>query len=216
MMNDKELKETIEGLKKDDSRKFKQSFDLIVALKELNLKKPEEQVEFFVQVHKTIGKKRKMCALVGPEMKEDAEKVFDTVVTSDQFDKLGKKEIKRIAGEHEFFVGQANIMPKIAQSFGRVLGPRSQMPNPKAGCIVPPKAPLAPLYEKLQRTVKISAKKSPNIQVLAGTQEMDVADLLDNIKFLFDQIIHHLPREKNNMKHAYVKLSMGKPIKIHG
>ena len=68
MTDNKQLKEVLEGLKKDSSRKFSQSFDLIVALKELNLKKPEEQVEFFAQVHKTLGKKRKMCALVGPEL----------------------------------------------------------------------------------------------------------------------------------------------------
>lgn len=216
MMNDQELRKVLEELKQDTSRKFTQSIDLIIALKELNLKKPEEQVEFFAQVHKTLGKKRKIAALVGPEMADEAKKVFDTVITSDQFEKLTKKEMKKVASEHAFFVGQANIMPKIAQTFGRVLGPRGKMPNPKAGCIVPPKAPLAPLYEKLQRTVRISAKKSPNIQVLVGTQAMEVDDLLDNIKFLFDQTIHHLPREKNNVKHAFIKLTMGKPIKIHG
>ncbi len=215
-MDDKQLREAIEGLKKDDSRKFKQSFDLIVALKELNLKKPEEQVEFFTQVHKTIGKKRKVCALVGGEMAEDAKKVFDTVVTLDEFDKLGKKEMKTISRGHDYFVGQANIMPKIAQAWGKILGPHGKMPNPKAGCIVPPKAPLAPLYDKLQRTVKVTAKKSPNIQVLAGTQEMETADIVDNVKTLYDQIVHHLPRENNNVKHVFLKLTMGKPIKIHG
>ncbi len=214
MMDDKQLKEALEGLQKASQRKFKQSFDLIVALKELNLKKPEEQVEFFTQVHKTLGKKRKMCALVGPEMADDAKKVFDTVVTSDQFAKLDMKAMKKIASEHEFFVGQANIMPKIAASFGKVLGPRGKMPNPKAGCIVPPKAPLGPLYEKLQKTVKISAKKSPNIQVLAGNESMDMADVIDNIKTLYDQVVHHLPREKNNVKHVFVKLTMSKPVKI--
>ncbi len=216
MMDDKQLRETIETLKNDTSRKFTQSFDLIVALKELNLKKPEEQVEFFAQVHKTLGKKRKVCGLVGGEMANEAKKVFDTVITLDEFDKLSKKEMKRISQQHDFFVGQANIMPKIAQAWGRVLGPHGKMPNPKAGCIVPPKAPLAPLYEKLQKTVKVSAKKSPNIQVLVGTQAMEVDDILDNVKTLFDQIIHHLPREKNNLKHAFLKLTMGKPIKIHG
>lgn len=215
MMDDKKLTETLEGLKKDSQRKFKQSFDLIVALKELNLKNPEEQVEFFTQVHKTLGKKRKLAALVGPEMELEAKKIFDIVLTTEAFDKLSKKEMQRIAGDHEFFIGQANVMPKIAQSFGKVLGPRGKMPNPKAGCIVPPKAPLAPLYEKLQKTIKISAKKSPNIQVLIGTEEMETADIVDNIKTVFNQIVHHLPKEGNNVKHAFVKLTMSKPIRIH-
>jgi large subunit ribosomal protein L1 len=214
MMNDKELTETLEKLKLDSQRKFKQSFDLIVALKDLDLKKPEEQVEFFAQVHTTLGKKRKLCALVGPEMMDEAKKVFDTVINVSEFDALKKQQMKRIAAEHEFFIGQANIMPKIAQAWGRVLGPRNRMPNPKAGAIVPPKAPLGPLYEKFQRTVRVSAKKSPNIQVLIGTQDMATADVVDNIKTIMDQIVHHLPREKNNVKHAFVKLTMSKPVKI--
>jgi len=214
MMNDQELKAALEGLKNDSPKKFKQSYDLIVALKDLNLKNPDEQVEFFTQVHKTLGRKRKVCALVGPEMADDAKSVFDTVILLDDFDGLTKQQLKRIASEHEFFVGQANIMPKIAGTWGRVLGPRGKMPNPKAGCIVPPKAPLAPLYEKLQRTVKVSVKKSPSVQVLIGTEEMPIEDVMDNIKTVLDQIIHHLPKEKNNMRYAFVKLTMSKPVKV--
>jgi large subunit ribosomal protein L1 len=214
MMNDKELADALEQLKADSQKKFKQSFDLIVALKDLDLKKPEEQVEFFTQVHTSVGKKRKICALVGGEMADEARKVFDTVILVDEFDKLDKKKMKKIADEHEFFIGQANVMPKIAQGWGRVLGPRNKMPNPKAGAIVPPKAPLAPLYEKFQRTVRVSVRKSPNVQVLIGTQEMATADVVDNIKTVIDQIIHHLPREKDNVKHAFVKLTMSKPIRI--
>jgi large subunit ribosomal protein L1 len=215
MMNEKELVAALEQAQKDSPRKFKQSWDLIVALKELNLKNPEEQVEFFVQVPKSLGKKRKMCALVGPEMADDAKKIFDTVITVLEFDALNKKQMKKIAAEHEFFIGQANIMPKIAQAWGRILGPRSKMPNPKSGAIVPPKAPLAPLYEKFQRTVRVSAKKSPSIQVLVGTEEMPVVDVAENIKVLLDQVIHHLPKERNNIKHAFIKLTMGKPVKIY-
>jgi large subunit ribosomal protein L1 len=213
-LDEKALKEGLAALQKDDSRKFKQSYDLIVALKDLNLKNPDEQVEFFASVHKTVGKKRVICALVGPEMVDDAKKVFDHVVTVAEFDKLGKKEMKKLASECHYFVGQANVMPKIAGAWGRILGPRGKMPNPKAGCIVPPKAPLAPLYARLQKMIKVSAKKSPSIQVLIGTQEMDEADVLDNIKTIYDQIIHHLPKEENNVKAAMIKLTMSKPIKV--
>lgn len=212
-MDAKHITETLEALKKEQ-RKFKQSCDLIVALKDLNLKNPDEQVEFYTQLPKGVGKKRKICALVAGEMAEEAKEVFDTVVTQDEFQKLEKKQIKKLADQNEFFVGQANIMPKIAATFGRFLGPRGKMPNPKAGGIVPPKAPLQPLYDKFQNTVKLSAKKSPNLQVLAGTQEMATKDLVDNIMYLYDQIIHHLPKEKNNVKHVYIKFTMSKPVKL--
>jgi len=195
-------------------KNFSQSYDLLISLKDINLKNPDEHVEFFITLPGLKGKKNKICALVGPELADDAKEIFDHTVRQSDFDKLQKKEVKKLAREYDYFVGQANIMPKIAASFGRVLGPRGKMPNPKAGCIVPPKAPLEPLLKKLQKTVKISAKKSPNIQARIATQEMSEADVMKNVLLVYDQIIHHLPREENNVKVVFLKTTMSKPIKL--
>ncbi|MFH1212294.1 MAG: 50S ribosomal protein L1, partial [Candidatus Woesearchaeota archaeon] len=51
---------SLQELKKNSKKKFKQSVDLVVALKDLNLKKPEEQVEFFATIPYAPGKK-KLC-----------------------------------------------------------------------------------------------------------------------------------------------------------
>lgn len=213
-MDAKTIQKAVEDLAKGSERKFNQSFDLLIGLKELNLKKPEEQVEFFMQLPHAHGKKNKVCALVAPEMVDDAKKVCDTVISLSDFDKYNKQKMKKVAGEHAFFIGQANIMPKIAASWGRVLGPRGKMPNPKSGCIVPPKGDLEGLYKRLQKTIKIEAKKQPNIQVLVGKQNMDAAKVAENVRFVFDQVVHHLPRENNNIKHVALKLTMSKPVRL--
>jgi large subunit ribosomal protein L1 len=89
------------------------------------------------------------------------------------------------------------------------------MPNPKAGCVVPPKgANLKALVDKLQKTLKVSAKKVPVIQLRVGTESMEADKVADNIIYIYDQIIHHLPGEKNNIKVVYLKLTMGKPVKL--
>lgn len=211
-MDEKTLKQAIAELNKTE-RKFTQSYDLLYALKELNLKKPEEQVDFYMQLPNNVGKK-KVCALVGPELVDDAKKVCDTVIALDDFSSYDKKKMKKVASEHDWFIGQANIMPKIAASWGRVLGPRAKMPNPKAGCIVPPKTSLEPLYERLQSTVRVEVKKQPNIQVMVGTQKMDEEKVIENILAVHNQVVHHLPREENNLKNTMLKLTMSKPVKL--
>jgi len=197
-------------------RKFKQSIDLIVNLKGLNPKKTEEQVDFFATIPLDLGKKQSICALVGPELFEEAKKVCDEVIVQDDFIKFAKdkKATKILARKHDFFIAQANIMPQIASAFGRALGPKGKMPNPKAGCIVPPKSNLKPLCDKLQKTLRISSKLQPIIQTSVGNEKMDEGEVIENAFSLYDQIIHHLPEEENNVKSVLIKLTMGKPAKV--
>jgi len=173
-------------------------------------------VDIFLPLHYSKGKKTKVCALVGPELSAQAKEVCDFVVEHDDFPKYAKdkKLIKKLANGYDFFIAQANLMAEVAKTFGRVFGPKGKMPNPKAGCVVPPTANLKPLYEKLQTTVRISAKTTPSIQVIVGNEEMKDEEVLDNIMTVFNQVIHHLPAEKNNVRNIYLKLTMGKAMKV--
>jgi len=215
-MDNKKLKEAVSKLKNSKKRNFKQTIDLIINLKQLDLKKPEHQVEFFLQMPKGKGKLSKVCALVGPELGDQAKRTMDNVVMASEFDKYQKDKrlTKKLATNNDFFVAQANIMPKIATAFGRVLGPKGKMPNPKAGCIVPPNANLKQVYEKLQNTVKISGKKAPLVQTTVGSEETSEEDVMENARFVYSNLVHHLPQGANNIKSVYLKLSMGNPIKL--
>ncbi len=215
-----DIKQLIEEIKKvreaSKKRKFSQSFDVIFALKGLNLKKPSDQVDLFINLPFNRGKKTKVCALVGPELKANATENADFVVDSDSFADYAKdkKKVKKLADEYDFFVAQANIMPKIAQSFGRILGPRNKMPNPKAGCVVPPKANLKPLIERLQKTVRMVVRTQQMAQMRVGTEDMPDEEIAENILTLYNALIHDLPNEKNNLNLVYIKTSMGKPIEV--
>ena len=198
-----------------EKRNFKQSFDLIINLKGLDFKKQEHHVDTFVTLPHSRGKKVKVCALVGAELEQQAKEVCDSVILSDNFEKHNdKKLLRKIANSFDFFIAQANMMPKIATVFGRVFGPRGKMPNPKSGCIIPPNANLKPLYEKLQRTVRASAKTAPLIQCPIGTEDMNSNDIADNALTIYDSVLQVLPNEKHNIKDIYLKLTMGKPVKV--
>jgi len=213
-------KSVLEALKKlresEKKRNFSQSVDIIVNLKDLDLKKPEEQVDFFATMHHPTGKKRKICALVGPELMDEAKANCDKAIMTDDFDTYAKdkKLVKKLAAEFDFFIAQANIMPKVAAAFGKVLGSRGKMPSPKAGCVVPPKTALKPLYDKLQNTIRVSAKLSPMIQIFVGKESLKDDDLVDNIMDIFSQLEAKLPKGKNNIRNAFVKLTMSKAEKL--
>ncbi len=216
-MDNKKLIKTLQDLKKDSKkRNFSQSIDLIVVLRDLNMKDPNDQVDFHLQLNKGLGKKLKIGAFTGAELQESAKGVVDTIVSQTDFDKYAKdkKLAKKLADDHDYFIAQAEVMPKVAAAFGRVLGPRGKMPNPKIGAVVPGKANIESLYERLQKTVKIQAKKTPMIQVKVGDETMKEEDVVENLVQVFNQVLLNLPKERSNVKKVYLKLTMGKPVEL--
>lgn len=216
-MDKKTIEKALHELKKDSKqRKFKQSVDLIITLKDLNLKNQNEQLDLFITLNHGIGRKLKIAALVGPELQERAQGVCDLVIPQVDFEKYSDKRLaKKLGLEYDYFIAQADIMPKIATVFGRVLGPRGKMPNPKLGSILPAKGQIEPLYQRLQKTVRASAKKAPMVQVKVGSVEQSDEEVIENIMLVYNQVLHHLPKEGSNIKSVMLKLTMSKPIKLN-
>ena len=216
-MDKNNLIKSLKVLKEDSKkRNFKQTIDAIFNLKELDLKKSDNHVDFFVNLHHERGKKVKVCALVGGELAAEAKKVCDEVVMANDFPKYqkDKKLTKKLADKYDFFIAQANLMGQVAGAFGRVLGPKGKMPNPKAGCVVPPKAVLKPLYDRLQKNIRVNIKTTTSFKCRVGPEEMPDDDVADNIITVYNNLTHHLPKEANNIKNVMIKLSMGTPLRI--
>ncbi|MCF7860838.1 hypothetical protein K9M79_01220 [Candidatus Woesearchaeota archaeon] len=216
-MDDQTIKEAIAKIKSDSKkRNFTQSYDLILNLKDIDIKKQDGQIDIYVNLPHPTGKVIKVCGLVGPEMIDDAKATFHSAIVQDDFANLAKnkKEMKKIAEECDYFVAQANIMGKVAGAFGRVLGPKGKMPNPKAGCVVPPKTNLNILQEKLGKMVHVSTKKEAIIKIGVGKEDLDDKSITQNIMHAYNTIVHHLPLEKNNLKSVLLKLTMSKTVKL--
>ena len=211
-MDKKDVTEALQKLKSSPKRKFSQSIDLIITFKNVDLKKTPVDTQANLQYG--TGKKAKVCGLVGPELQEEARKIFDFTVSTVDFDKMDKKAVKKLAKKYDFFVAQSNIMPKIAQVFGRVLGPRQKMPNPKLGCVIAAPQAIKPLYENLQKMVRIVAKTTPHFQCKVGTEGQIEDEVIDNILNVYTQLMHSLPNEEQNIRSVSVKLTMGAPVKL--
>ena len=213
-MDKKQVLEVINKVKGSSKKEFIQKIDLIVNLKSINLKKPEENIDVFVPLKHTPGKTIKVCALVGREMQDQAA-VFDKVITRDEFpDYQDKKIIKNLAKEYDLFVAQANLMTDVAKSFGKTLGPRNKMPNPKSGGVIAPGMNLTELKSKLTRTVRLKTKNEPIIKTYIGNQNMPDEQILDNFFDVYNALIRNLPQEEGNIKNVILKLTMGPVFKI--
>jgi large subunit ribosomal protein L1 len=209
------LKTIKECREKGKKRNFKQGFDFILNLKGIDIKKPENQKEIFIPLPH-MPKKRKVCALVGGELKAEADKICDKAILFDEFAQYSKdkKAVKKLSNDYDYFIAQADVMAQVATHFGKVFGPRGKMPNPKAGCLVPKKAPIKPIYDRLQNMAKAAWKKSLVLQAYVGTEDMKDDLIADNVMAYYTTVLHSLPNEMHNIKSTYLKLTMGAPIRI--
>ena len=168
---------------KDNSpkRNFKQSLDLIMNLKGIDLKKPEHQVNIFVTFQYGTGKDVSVCALVDSDLASKAREACDETITIDQFERFkSKAEAKKLANKYDFFIAQSSIMPKVATVFGRYLGPKGKMPNPKIGSVLTPASNIKQLYDQLKRTVLLVTKNEPTIKCRIGNEDTKDDEAIDN------------------------------------
>lgn len=217
-MNKESFKKALDLVKSNSpKRNFKQTYDLVINVKDLNLKKPEQQVDLFISLNHPRAKKAKVCALIGPELGEQAKANCDKFILYDDFPRYAgnKIELRKLAKGHKFFIAQANLMTDIAKTFGKVLGSRGKMPNPKAGCVVPPNANLKVLVERLQKIVRATIKEQLSAKFSVGSEDTPEEQVLDNITTIYTALVKALPEEENNIKNVMIKFSMGPPAVIN-
>jgi large subunit ribosomal protein L1 len=204
------LEKVKEAKSKAKPRKFRQSWDFSINLKSIDLKKPENRINAEVLLPEGRGKSLKV-AVIADSLAADARNAADLVITKEEIDEIAKnkKRLKKIANEYDRFLGEASLMPAVGKSFGMILGQRGKMPKP-----IPPKVKIEPLVEAARRTVKIALKDTPVIQVSVGTDDMAEEKVAANMDAIFNLLKERLPKGKNNIRSAYIKLSMGPAVKI--
>ncbi len=195
-------------------RKFEQTFDIVINLKNLDLKKEADRILLFTALPYLRGKKVRVGAFVDKELSTKARDSCTKVVLKDDFKNYDETMIRTLLKEADIYIAQANIMPLVASTFGKILGQAGKMPNPKAGAVVPPTAELKPIVERLQKTVRLETKGELSIKAPVGTEKMKDDEIAENMLAVYNAILQHMHEEKDNIKQVLVKLTMGKPVKV--
>ena len=204
--------ETVKKLKLE-KRKFSQGIELLVTLKGIDVKK--ENLNFFITLPHQI-RQRRVC-LFSEKSFPGGEKIFNRIVTKEQFSAFDKKASRKLSHEIDFFVSQAPMMANVAATFGRVLGPLGKMPSPAIGSVVTKldDSSLKELVEKLNKTVRLrTVKNDSSLKLVVGNQSMPEEQIVANILAAEESILGNLPKGKENVNSLIMKTTMGKPVKL--
>ncbi len=203
---EEEIKKALNELRKEKQRKFDQSVDLIINLQKFDPKK--NQINLFVSVPFKI-KDKKICAFF-----ETKNKDVETI-TPEQFKKYSdKKALKKLVKNFDFFIAQASLMPKVATTFGKILGPAGKMPSPQLGILtIINEKEVDELRKKINQSIKIRVKEA-SVKLAVGKQSMKDEEIIENITTIYNSILKSLPKAKDNIKNLELKFTMTKPYKI--
>ena len=203
-----QLKEAISELRKNKKRKFDQTIDLLVSLRGIDLRR--DNISLVATIPYKI-KEKKVCGFL-----ENKSTLVHTI-TKPEFDKYkDKAALKALISDYDFFIASAKLMPAVATTFGKALGPAGKMPSPQLGVIMQetPEA-IKQTIERIGKSVKIRAKE-PSIKVAVGKESMSDEHVMENIRAVFRDIIATLPAQKENVRKIMIKTTMSKPVVVEG
>lgn len=200
-----EIVKAIAELRKEKKRKFDQSVDLIINLKNFDVRREALNTFIFIP----HGSKKKLAAFF--TKRSD---LIDTITEEDYVKYKELKDMKKLSKKYDGFLAVAPVMGKVATKFGRVFGPANKMPSPLAG-IVPKEddAMVKAMIEKMEKSVRIKNKEA-SLKMSVGKESMSDEDLSENIDVAIKELTKKLPRGRDNIKDVLVKFTMTKPIVI--
>jgi len=210
-MDRKKITEAInKALSEKGSRKFTQSLEFIINFRNIDFAKAENRLNIDIILPKGKGKAQKVIVFADTQMALEAKNAgADDVIDAAGIVKLAGDK-GRLAGYVKTveFIAQPSLMIPVGKSLGSVLGSRGKLPRPIAGGTV--KAAIEQAKSRVRLVSK--GKYLPVAQCLIGSEAMPVDDLVENFEFAYDKVKAKVI--ESNIKSVFVKLTMGKPIKV--
>lgn len=211
MINESELTKMIKEAKTTDKeRKFRQSVEMYVVLKDIDVKKGFAMNET-IQLPKKLSTPTTVCIMAGGDMGLKAKSAnADRVIGSDEINSLAanKREARKFINNYDFFLADTQLMTTVGKVLGQLLGPRGKMPVP-----VPFNAPIEGFLDRFRSSIRVKVKNSLSLSSKIGDESMDDADLAANAHAILSAIEKKLPNGERNIRRVIIKTSMGKPIK---
>lgn len=208
----KNLLKSIEEAKKGEKKGFNQTIELLITLKDLDLKKPTNRINEAVELPNSIGKPAPVCVIASGDLALKAKKGgADYVLEQAELDKIGKdkKALKKVVNDYEYFIAAAPLMAAVGKTMGTILGPRGKMPTP-----VPPNAPIESIIERHRRMIRVRLKDQLAVQAKVGTEEMLAEKVAENIQAVITRLEGKLEKGAKNIGSISLKTTMGKPVKV--
>lgn len=196
------LEDAIQEIRKQEKRKFVQTIDLNITLKNIDLKKPENRFSKDIQLPHGRGKDVEI-GIISDSLPNGITKAELESLPQD------KKRMREIINKYDYFLCEPQLMAVVGKVLGKFLGPRGKMPKP-----LMPNVSLDKFSATLKNSVPVRAADSTSICVPVGIESMTDGQINDNAAALIREVKALLPNGADQIKAIIIKTTMGKPVKV--
>jgi len=211
MINDVHLTQMIgEAKKGQKERKFKQSVEIIMVFRDIDVKKGFA-INETVQLPKTLSQPASVCVVASGDLGLKAKSAnADRIVDGTEVNKIGanKRESRKLINGFDFFLSDTSLMATVGKTLGQFMGPRGKMPTP-----IPFNAPIDSILERFRSSIRVRLRNSLSLACKIGDETMSDEDLTANANAVISLVEKKLPSGDKNIKKIMIKTTMGKLIK---
>lgn len=202
------LIEAIELAKKTSYSKFDGSIDLAIKLN-LDTTKVEQQLRGSISLPNGNGKIIRILALDDTLSKEDAQKSgVDYFGGADII-----QDIEKMISKIDLIITTPKMMPMLAK-YGKLLGPRGLMPNPKTGTVTTDTIKTIEEFKKGRTEYRTDSYG--NIHISVGKVSFDSNKIAENIEAVISLLKSKRPStvKGNYIQNITVSPTMGCGVKV--
>lgn len=201
----------LRALEQAPERNFRESVDLAINLRDLDLNDPSNRVDESVVLPAGTGQDTRIVVFAEGETAIQAESVADEVLGGDQLADLGEDDsaAKTLANETDFFVAEEAMMQDIGRYLGTVLGPRGKMPTPLS-----PDDDVVEVVNRMKNTVQLRSRDRRTFHTMVGARDMLPEEIADNVDVILRRLHASLEKGPRNVDSVYVKTTMGPAVEV--
>ncbi len=205
--------------KKDKVRKFEESVDIIINVKDLDFKIPTNRIdEEHIMPHPIRKKPLTPCFFVNKDLEMAVKKAGYKTINNEELNELAKKpnkDKKQVVKKYDYFIAEAPAMIGVAKVLGRFLGARGKMikPRPKGFGIIQPSENIDNVLGILDKVFFLRMKQ-PLVQFSIGKVDLPIEKMMENFNSVLHRLEQSFPNGQGNIRSIYIKTTMGEPVKV--
>ena len=211
-MADQEIENAVSrALDEAPERNFRETVDIAVNLRDLDLNDPSNRVDESVVLPEGTGQETKIVVFAEGETALRAEDVADDVLSGDELEDLGDDddEAKDLAEDTDFFIAEADMMQDIGRYLGTILGPRGKMPEP-----LQPDDDVVETVQRMKNTVQLRSGDRRTFHTRVGAEDMSAENIASNIDVIMRRLHADLEKGPLNVDSVFVKTTMGPSVEV--